>query len=133
MLMDPNDETVSAGDVYQFTVPVFGKNVVYDAPLKIMQQQLRFVTKGLTGEAMKAHCLNIIKETEDFFSTWADDSKVELFENFCGSLSSRFSFSLPLVVFHPSSFFSLFFLFRTDYSYGLSLLDWCCFPRPHQP
>jgi hypothetical protein len=35
-----------AKEVYTFTIPVFGKNIVYDASPKIMQQQLRFVNKG---------------------------------------------------------------------------------------
>jgi hypothetical protein len=55
------DEVLSQREVYGFTVPVFGKGIVYDAPLKLMTQQLKFVSKGLTGSHMQAHCGKIVK------------------------------------------------------------------------
>jgi len=82
VFMEPNDSVVSAREVYRFTVPVFGPNIVYDAPEKVMQQQLKFVSKGLTGQAMLAHCAKIVEETEQYFSAWPDEGEIDLFHAF---------------------------------------------------
>lgn len=73
-----NDTELSQREVYGFTVPVFGKGIVYDAPLKVMTQQLKFVSKGLTGANMQAHCGKIIEEAEAFFAQWPDQGEVNL-------------------------------------------------------
>jgi len=67
VLFGAKDEIVQQNDVYKFTVPVFGKGIVYDAHPKVMAQQLRMLKHGLSGAAMAAHGLKIVKETEDFF------------------------------------------------------------------
>jgi sterol 14-demethylase len=46
IFFEAKDTQISQREVYTFTIPVFGKNIVYDASPKIMQQQLRFVNKG---------------------------------------------------------------------------------------
>ncbi|CAF2246225.1 unnamed protein product [Rotaria magnacalcarata] len=68
--------------VYTFTIPVFGKNIVYDASLKIMQQQLKFVNKGLNLINMKAHVGKIVMEAEEWFSRWPDSGEIDLMKEF---------------------------------------------------
>jgi hypothetical protein len=51
---------LSQHKVYTFTIPVFGQKIVYDASLKIMQQQVKFVNKGLNQINMKAHIVKIM-------------------------------------------------------------------------
>jgi len=78
---EPGDDELNQKAVYQFTVPVFGKNIVYDAPQKIMTQQLKFVSKGLMQSTMRTHCGKITKEVEDYFAKWGDEGEVDLFES----------------------------------------------------
>lgn len=72
------DDELSQREVYGFTVPVFGKGIVYDAPRARMTQQLKFVSKGLTGFNMAAHCGKIIEEAEAFVAKWPDEGEVNL-------------------------------------------------------
>ena len=73
-----DDRILSQREVYRFTVPVFGKNIVYDSPLKTMYQQLKFLKHGLIGPAMREHSKHIIRETEDFISSWPDEGEIDL-------------------------------------------------------
>lgn len=95
-----SDEDLSQQEVYRFTVPVFGKDVVYDAPLKVMHQQLKFVSTGLTKANMEAHCENIVFEAEQFLSKLPESGEIELFSFFSGSwgleLSSHSTHRNPL-------------------------------------
>lgn len=74
------DKVVTQRDVYKFTVPVFGKNIVYDAPLKVMNQQLRMLKHGLSGDQMKQHGEHIMEETVAFFGKWTGEGEIDLFE-----------------------------------------------------
>jgi sterol 14-demethylase len=72
IFFEAKDEQLSQKEVYTFTVPVFGKNIVYDADRKYMQQQLKFVSKGLNQQAMMAHVGKIRMEAEAFFAKWPE-------------------------------------------------------------
>lgn len=72
------DFQLSQKEVYGFTVPVFGRNIVYDAPTKVMQQQLKFVHKGLNQINMAAHCAKIVREAEEYFATLPDEGEMDL-------------------------------------------------------
>eukprot|EP00457_Paulinella_chromatophora_P005002 gb/GEZN01005015.1/.p1 GENE.gb/GEZN01005015.1/~~gb/GEZN01005015.1/.p1 ORF type:complete len:499 (+),score=73.04 gb/GEZN01005015.1/:70-1566(+) len=82
VLFNAKDDVVEQQAVYRFTVPVFGKGVVYDAPLKVMAQQLRFLKHGLSADAMRQHGAKIVKETEAFFATWKEEGEIEMKETF---------------------------------------------------
>jgi sterol 14-demethylase len=73
-----NDKTLSQKEVYKFTVPVFGPNIVYDSPLEVMYAQLKFIKHGLMGPAMREHSKNIIIETENFFKSFPDEGTIDL-------------------------------------------------------
>lgn len=72
------DQQLSQKEVYQFTVPVFGKNIVYGAPTKVMMQQLKFVGKGLNQINMAAHCGKIVKEATDYFKKLPNEGTMDL-------------------------------------------------------
>lgn len=77
-----HDDTLLAAPVYKFTIPVFGKGIVYDAPAGLMTQQTKFLAKGLMASALRAHCTKIIKEAEAYFGAWADEGTVDLYTAF---------------------------------------------------
>jgi len=72
------DSQLSQKEVYQFTVPVFGRNIVYDAPPKVMMQQLKFVNRGLNQINMAAHCEKIVKEATEYFAQLGEEGELDL-------------------------------------------------------
>ena len=81
-VFEAKDSILSQQEVYSFTVPVFGKNIVYDAPRPVMQQQLKFTAKGLNKEHMERHAEKIVMEAEEFFAKWGQEGEVDLLEEF---------------------------------------------------
>lgn len=82
IFFEAKDSQLSQREVYTFTIPVFGKNIVYDALPKIMQQQLKFVNKGLNLMNMKAHVGKIVMEAEEWFNKWPDSGEIDLMKEF---------------------------------------------------
>lgn len=82
VFFEAKDTQLSQREVYTFTIPVFGQNIVYDAPPKIMQQQLKFVNKGLNQMNMKAHVGKIVMEAEEWFDRWPESGEVDLMKEF---------------------------------------------------
>ncbi|UJR37335.1 hypothetical protein I4U23_030043 [Adineta vaga] len=82
VFFEAKDTQLSQREVYTFTIPVFGKNIVYDALPKIMQQQLKFVNKGLNQMNMKAHVGKIVMEAEEWFDKWPESGEVDLMKEF---------------------------------------------------
>lgn len=80
VFFDANDSQLSQREVYTFTIPVFGKGVVYDAQPKVMAQQLKFVSRGLTQSNMASYCTKIVQEATDFFSNWKQTGEVCLYK-----------------------------------------------------
>lgn len=72
------DDVLDQAAVYGFTVPAFGKNVVYDAPLDKRLQQINFVAAIMNTSTMRSYVPKIIKEAEDFFDQWGEEGQVEL-------------------------------------------------------
>lgn len=77
-----SDKILTAREVYHFTVPVFGKNIVYDAPLPLMQRQLSFLRHALNGNKMQSYVDKILMECDLFFSKWADEGTIDFHEEF---------------------------------------------------
>lgn len=70
------DQQLSQKEVYTFTIPVFGKNIIYDAPTKVMMQQLKFVNKGLNQINMAANCAKIVREAEEYFAKMPNEGEI---------------------------------------------------------
>jgi sterol 14alpha-demethylase len=80
------DEELSQPEVYGFMKPVFGANVVYDAPPKVRKQQMSHMTQGLATARLKSYVPMIVAETEQFFrEKWGDSGEVDILEvrNIC--------------------------------------------------
>lgn len=72
------DDVLDQAAVYGFTVPAFGRNVVYDAPLDKRLQQIKFVAAIMNTSTMRNYVPKIIMEATEFFEKWGDEGKVEL-------------------------------------------------------
>jgi sterol 14-demethylase len=78
VVFEASDKELSQKEVYGFTVPVFGRNIVYDAPEGVMVQQLKFVRHSLAGPIMKTHVEKIIDETQKFFADFPNQGRIDL-------------------------------------------------------
>ena len=76
-----NDEELSQNEPYRFMTPIFGKGIIFDAPLPIKNQQLRFVSSALKASALRTYVPHIIRETEDFLAGWGDSGTVDLLDS----------------------------------------------------
>uniref|UniRef100_A0A7S4NJA6 Uncharacterized protein n=1 Tax=Paramoeba aestuarina TaxID=180227 RepID=A0A7S4NJA6_9EUKA len=72
------DTELDQNEPYNFAVPIFGPGVVYDVPLEVRQQQLKFLRAALRTEKMKAYVAPIIFEAKDFFNQWGNKGVIDL-------------------------------------------------------
>jgi sterol 14-demethylase len=61
------DEELDQAPVYKFMIPIFGKGVVYDAPIKKRRQQYRVLGSSLRPGLLKKYPEIIAKECHQFF------------------------------------------------------------------
>ena len=59
------DAVLSAREAYQFTVPIFGKGVAYDATAELMDQQLRMLHPALRDDKMQSYARFMATEIEN--------------------------------------------------------------------
>ena len=74
-----NDDELSQTEVYNFMTPVFGKGVVYDAPIPIRKQQFRFLSNSLSTTKLQTYAPQIIQEAEMYFNKMGT-GKIDLME-----------------------------------------------------
>jgi sterol 14alpha-demethylase len=62
-----SDAIFDQNEPYQFCVPIFGRGVIYDAPLDVRKAQIKFVTDSLHANVLPRYIPKMVKETEMFF------------------------------------------------------------------
>ena len=72
------EEHLNAKAVYQFTVPIFGRGVAYDASPELMDEQLGFLFPALREEAMSRFARIMFEETERFADALGEEGEVDL-------------------------------------------------------
>ncbi len=72
------DDQLNAKAVYQFTVPIFGRGVAYDAAPEIMDEQLGFLYPALNGAALHRFARIMFEETRQFADALGDTGEVDL-------------------------------------------------------
>jgi sterol 14alpha-demethylase len=72
------DTVLSAREAYQFTVPIFGKGVAYDATPDLMDQQLRLLHPALRDDKMQSYARFIAAEVENYVESWGQSGTVDL-------------------------------------------------------
>ncbi len=74
------DDQLSAKAAYQFTVPIFGKGIAYDASPERMGEQLDLITPALTERRLRAYAGFIQEEVEGYLERWPDAGEAGLLE-----------------------------------------------------
>ena len=72
------EEQFSAKDVYQFTVPIFGRGVAYDVSTEIMDEQLGFLFPALRESMMETFPPVMFDETRRFAEALGDEGEIDL-------------------------------------------------------
>jgi sterol 14alpha-demethylase len=75
-----SDAELDQSEPYRFSVPVFGKQVVYDAPLDKRLQHFRILSMTLRVNMLETYVPQMVREAEAFFAKWGDSGQVDLLE-----------------------------------------------------
>lgn len=81
------DEILSPNEAYEIMVPVFGKDVVYDAPPERMHEQLGMIRPALQDKRMRTYGEIVAEETRRAVHGWGDSGEICLVE-FCAMLTN---------------------------------------------
>jgi len=81
------DEQLSPSEAYKIMTPVFGKDIVYDAPPAKMAEQLKMLLPALKDKRMRTYGEAVIFETETNVRPWGEAGVVDFVE-FCRVLTN---------------------------------------------
>ncbi len=73
-----SEDQLSPKDVYQFTVPIFGRGVAYDVSHELMSEQLGFLYPVLGDAAMHRFARIMFEETRQFADALGDEGEIDL-------------------------------------------------------
>ncbi len=73
-----SEADLNAKAVYQFTVPIFGRGVAYDAAPEIMDEQLGFLFPALKDASMRRFSRIMFEETIAFADAMGDRGEIDL-------------------------------------------------------
>ena len=74
------DEVLDQGPAYKMMTPIFGKNVVFDAPIKRKNEQLQMLMPALRDKPMRTYSDLIVDEVENLIKDWGDGGQIDLLE-----------------------------------------------------
>jgi len=74
------DEVLDQGPAYKIMTPIFGKGVLFDAPIKRKNEQLQMLMPALRDKAMRTYSGIIVQEVESLIKDWGDSGEVDLLE-----------------------------------------------------
>ncbi|MGH8508033.1 MAG: cytochrome P450, partial [Gammaproteobacteria bacterium] len=72
------DDQLSAREVYQFTVPIFGKGVAYDVAPERMAEQLGFLAPLMRGGPMHGYARLMEAEINEYTGRWGEEGEIDL-------------------------------------------------------
>jgi sterol 14-demethylase len=81
------DAVLSPSEAYQIMTPVFGKDIVYDAPPAKMAEQLKMLLPALKDKRMRTYGEAVVHETEQNIRPWGEAGVVD-FVDFCRVLTN---------------------------------------------
>lgn len=74
------DEVLSPSEAYEMMTPVFGKDIVYDAPIDKMREQFGMLLPCLQDRRMRTYAEVIAREVERSLATWGDEGVMDMYE-----------------------------------------------------
>ena len=74
------DEVLDQGAAYKIMTPIFGHGVVFDAPIKIKNQQLQMLMPALRDKPMRTYSDLIVEEVSALIQNWGETGEIDLLE-----------------------------------------------------
>ncbi|MBP1150897.1 cytochrome P450 [Methylocaldum sp. RMAD-M] len=74
------DEVLDQGPAYKIMTPIFGKGVVFDAPIARKNQQLLMLMPALRDKPMRTYSDIIVGEVATLLDRWGDSGEIDLLE-----------------------------------------------------
>jgi len=74
------DAQLDQNEAYKVMTPIFGKGVVFDAPPRIKDQQLKMLMPVLRDKPMRTYSKVIVQEVEEAVKDWGESGEVDLLE-----------------------------------------------------
>ena len=81
------DEHLSPSEAYKIMTPVFGKDIVYDAPPEKMNEQFKMLLPALKDKRMRTYGEIVVAEVEKSLETWGDEGEIDLVD-YCRILTN---------------------------------------------
>ncbi|KAL6654837.1 hypothetical protein ACP70R_008302 [Stipagrostis hirtigluma subsp. patula] len=72
------DSEVSLNIMYEFLVPMVGKDTGYGVDATTRNEQIRFISDALKPSKLRSHVGPMLQEVEDFFGKWGQEGVVDL-------------------------------------------------------
>lgn len=72
------EDHLSARHVYQFTVPIFGRGVVYDTTPAVMDEQMGFLFPALRDARLRVYARIMQDEAERYVAAWGEEGEIDL-------------------------------------------------------
>ena len=74
------DDVLDRREAYKLMTPIFGEGVVFDAPGKRLDEQIKMVMQALRDQRMRGYPPIIEAETRAQLTQWADEGDVDLLD-----------------------------------------------------
>uniref|UniRef100_A0A0E0L2K5 Obtusifoliol 14-alpha demethylase n=1 Tax=Oryza punctata TaxID=4537 RepID=A0A0E0L2K5_ORYPU len=72
------ESEVSHGNLFEFTVPMFGKEIAHGVDSATKNEQARFFVDALKPARLRIHVDPMVQEVEDYFAKWGQHGTVDL-------------------------------------------------------
>ena len=81
------DEILNPSEAYKIMTPVFGKDIVYDAPPAKMGEQIKMLLPALKDRRMRTYGEIIVEEVEKSIAQWGDSGEIDIVD-YCRVLTN---------------------------------------------
>jgi sterol 14-demethylase len=81
------DSQLNPSEAYKIMTPIFGKDVVYDAPPERMNEQLKMLLPALKDRRMRTYGEIVVEEVEQSIADWGDTGEIDLVQ-YCRVLTN---------------------------------------------
>jgi sterol 14-demethylase len=82
-----SDSQLNPSEAYKIMTPIFGKDVVYDAPPERMSEQLKMLLPALKDRRMRTYGEIVVAEVEQSIAAWGDAGEIDLVD-YCRVLTN---------------------------------------------
>lgn len=81
------DEQLNPSEAYKIMTPVFGKDIVYDAPPEKMSEQFKMLLPALKDKRMRTYGETVVAEVEKSIADWGEEGEFDIVD-YCRVLTN---------------------------------------------